>query len=351
MPGTYTVTNPLSVPAFGISLEAYWSVGAVATGRGLIEVDRLVGAQATAAGIKANQLPPSVIRGLMVDGTGSNGNTAVLINPGQNLAGLGDQKTVSVGVHQCDFRNIERGIWSFGDPSFLELNEFIDNDIRGFGTNVGAGIDMLALSESSCLLRSNRIAQFFFGVRSINSNEFNAPGVVHPRILSNFIDTCQNGVEIAGASARIVNNTIAFITGGPSWTTPASINYTAEDRAPRSPAQRQGRTRAGLLGSRRSVVVGRRTHLHDRAELSEPRDLRHAPGVQALNVVETQSIDHREDGRSRRERRPRRRRPGPADRRAAPLAHVLTCLRVAPRMGSKVSRISALPSRGREPRT
>jgi hypothetical protein len=222
MPGTYTVSTALSVPAFGISIEAYYSnatagtapptilsnVSAVPTD--VFVVDRAVGSAASAAGIQAQLLPPTSFRGLTIDlAPGASSNvTGISILPGNNLSNMGTQTQTSVGVYQCTIRNLNFGIVTVSNSAFLELDEFVDNDIQGTAGANSLGIIILGVGPSSCLCRSNRIRDFSQGIEALNLS--GTSGVVRPRILSNFISACDFGVQINDASAQVVNNTIAF---------------------------------------------------------------------------------------------------------------------------------------------
>lgn len=232
-PGSYVFNDPLSVPAFGVSLEAYRSpdVGAVdlqltapVANRAVIEIDRPLGPQAQRALGSARELPPSVIRGITLRnntvGQGIEIDVSsfdpAIVDPGLPIA---------VQVVTCAIRNCRRGI-RIQTINAVEVVatyecEIVDNEIA----NCTQGIDIMAVGFASDLIRSNRIHG---GMEGICVGKHNVqPGGVRARILSNAIYDMgdQFGIRLQDVSADIVNNTVAFVRGPAGTPPPASIWY------------------------------------------------------------------------------------------------------------------------------
>lgn len=233
MPGAYVFDDPLSVPAFGVSLEAYRSpdvagvdlqLTSTLANRAVIEVDRPLGPQTQRAIGSARELPPSVIRGITIrnntQGQGIEIDVSsfdpTIVDPGLPIA---------VQVVTCAIRDCRRGIrmQTINAAQVVPTYEceIVDNEIA----NCTQGIDIHAGGFASDLIRSNRIhggmEGIFVGTQNVE------PGDVRVRILSNAVFDMgdQFGIRLRDVSADVVNNTVAFVRGPAGTPVPASIWY------------------------------------------------------------------------------------------------------------------------------
>lgn len=232
-PGTYTLQQPLSVPTFGISVEAYRSVlpggsvdiqlAAAFPNRGTIEFDAPLGpGTQNTIGTPAG-MPPSVLRGLRIQNNAASG-FGVWIDP--TLANPGNVRPdfpIEVEVNQCRIVNCARGIRieNLNNVQVSYACKIVDNEIE----SCAIGIEITNSWFHSDLIRSNRIHAVAEGI--VVSSPTVTAGDLFPRIMSNaiFDASDQFGIRLSNCSAWIVNNTIAFVRGPMSPILPASIRY------------------------------------------------------------------------------------------------------------------------------
>ncbi len=231
LPGTYTLTQPLSLPAFGLSLEAYrdTSGGSVTiTGNlsnaALLDFDQVVGPITAATIGLPDGLPPSVVRGLTL--TNNSSGYAIQIDPSRNASSDLVERTIEVQVNQCTMSQCARGVIirnSMGMKSEYQ-NLIVDNRIG----SCAVGIDVQNKWYESDLFRSNRVIGSMTAMRFDGSGA--KEGMLHPRILSNTIHNSSFlvGLALNDCSARIVNNTMGFVTVASGITQPTTIRVSAD---------------------------------------------------------------------------------------------------------------------------
>jgi hypothetical protein len=230
LPGTYALNQPLSIPAFGLSLEAYYDASGTSSvliapavpfsNQGTIEVNQVTGPLTEKVNDTTQTLPPTILRGLNI--SASPGAYGVLIDPSQNGLPANWTNPCQVGINQCRLfgvggDGIRVRTSTAGAP--IHLNQIVDNQFSGL--RWGIGIENSA--QGSDLIRSNRMFTTFTGI-FVQSPTAGA-GSLHPRILSNAIAgvTGDFGIYLQGSSGRIVNNTVAFVRNFTGSTVPASI--------------------------------------------------------------------------------------------------------------------------------
>lgn len=230
LPGSYALAQPLSIPAFGLSLEAYHDASGTSSvqiapaipfsNQGTIEIDHVTGPLTEKVNDTTQALPPTILRGLSI--SASPGAYAVLIDPSENGLPANWTNPCQVGINQCrlfGFGGDGIRIRTSAAEAPIHLNEIVDNQFSGL--RWGIGIENSA--RGSDLIRSNRMFTTFTGI-FVQAPTAGA-GSLHPRILSNAIAgvTGDFGIYLQGASGRIVNNTVAFVRNFAGSTVPASI--------------------------------------------------------------------------------------------------------------------------------
>ncbi|TAJ24316.1 MAG: hypothetical protein EPO68_01680 [Planctomycetota bacterium] len=232
LPATYTLTGPLSLPAFGLSIEAYRgsTTGSVtitgsASNAGLLNFDRLVLPQTQSLFGVPDELPPSSLRGISV--TGNTAGFAIEIDPSDVGTSRETQRAIEVLISQCRMQGCPRGLMIRNDNA-MELeykNVIVENHVA----TCAIGIEVINAWYDSDLFRSNLITGAKYAAMRFNGSNAEA-GMLHPRVLSNTVRTTianlADGfwaVDIAlqDCSARIVNNTLGFVGG--TFPTPATI--------------------------------------------------------------------------------------------------------------------------------
>ncbi len=230
LPGTYTLTQPLSLPAFGLSIEKYWdsAAGTVTitgnVGGALFDFDHMVGPfTASTIGIP-DGLPPSAVRGLRF--TNNPSGPAIQIDPTVNATADELKRTVEVEINQCLMSQCTRGVM-IQNQGGLEVeyrNVIVSNQIG----SCAVGIEAINAWYESDLFRSNRIIGAMTAMRFDGSGA--KAGMLHPRVLSNTIHNSSFlvGLSLTDCSARIVNNTMGFVTVSGGTTQPTTIRIASD---------------------------------------------------------------------------------------------------------------------------
>ena len=240
-PGTYTPSGPVSVPAFGVSIEPYRDPASSATAPvvfdqraltpafvGAINFDQALGVSAALTGNGSTFYSPSQLRGITILG---GVNSMVRIDVAASPS-LDPTDIIEVGVHQMTMTG--QGTAPLQSPAIairnsiplpnVYRNVIANNTISGFSVGVG----IANIIESSDAIIANAIVTTAIGI-SVNTSGL-ANDIVRPRILGNFIRGQVNGsgVNLRGGSAHIVGNSIGFVGGSITLTnTPGSIVYEA----------------------------------------------------------------------------------------------------------------------------
>ncbi len=219
IPGTYTLSGSLSLPAFGLAIEPYFDgaggtviVNGSASNSGLFDYDHLVSAGIAEKFGLPDTLPPSVVRGITF--TGNDGGFAVEIDPSQNGSSDETDRPIEVQVNQCTMSQCDRGVM-IRNLNSLELtyhNQIINNRIG----SCDIGIEAVSGWFHSDLIRSNHVQASFFAGMRFNGSGTDA-GMLHPRVLSNTVTLTLGNIALTGTavvlqdcSARVVNNTLGF---------------------------------------------------------------------------------------------------------------------------------------------
>jgi hypothetical protein len=216
----YVLTGPVSVPAFGVSIEPMYSTSgdSVVLQGGNFPLLSFDHTQGFLSGLvfQPEQLPPSVVRSIefVVPPAGFGVYIDPTINGSDAYDGL-----VSVKIDRCKFRGQQPGegvgvrVSKANTGKMIYANEIIDSDF----TDLASGINLLYDGVGSELIRSNRISRCRYGMRIEGPGKY---GDMRPRILSNAIfdnGTAAHpgwpssfGITLRACSAQIVNNTIAL---------------------------------------------------------------------------------------------------------------------------------------------
>ncbi|MEQ1894509.1 MAG: right-handed parallel beta-helix repeat-containing protein [Planctomycetota bacterium] len=206
--GTYAVTTPVVVPAFGIALEAY------GPGTPLITLDASVPLQsidvfqvndvlAPGVNVPVASLPPSLFSGLHI----TNGNRGIRINPAPSATS--GTPTMRIEIRDCEIDHNVIGVLVDADflrnECVIEHNRIHDNhDYQPFGI----GVHIVHVMPSSTLIRSNRI---FSNEVNVQIENLTGDGdLSRDRVFSNFIDDAEWNVFLQNTATRLTNNTIAF---------------------------------------------------------------------------------------------------------------------------------------------
>ncbi|MFH2000672.1 MAG: hypothetical protein ABIK28_13405 [Planctomycetota bacterium] len=207
-PGTYPdwiETYPISLPARGLSIDAYMaqaSVGVNLVGsgplftQGIFSVD-----QPGPAGA-----PHTVIQGFSLRGT----NTAILIDPsilGSTPPGAPD----AVRVRHCHIENNNNAV-VINNSTGWKSEHVIEDCFIGSNFNTNISVQNAGTGLSSTLIRSNK----FYDVPNyhivVNGNP-SALENTKPRIVSNMVYAANTGpgenIRVSNAAPWIVNNTVA----------------------------------------------------------------------------------------------------------------------------------------------
>lgn len=218
LPGTYSITTPINVPAFGIALEALddgslipptWTLSGN-TSVDVIDVPSLFGPSATSPNLS---LPPSIILGFDIQ----HGVNGIHVFPPPNA---GTPLTTRLEIRDCEIHLNQTGILvttvaGQRSEAVIEHNRIHDNFL-----GPGIGVELDNAGVSSCLVRANRIWDNPTNV--LLNNSAGDALLSQDRLFSNFIEQGNIGIRMNNSAARIASNTIAFATGGLS---PVGINY------------------------------------------------------------------------------------------------------------------------------
>jgi hypothetical protein len=220
-PGTYSAattgeTFPISVPAYGVSIEARGSTAPVfdansqtSTGFDVIEVRNLIDPWLVLhSTIQPSGLPPTNINGLVL----TKGHRGLFIWP---LVQTGVVSApVRMEVRDCEmFKNaigIHDEVVSFFDEAVLEHNSIHDNFDAQVSTAPAFGIDIHSQLQSSLLIRANRIWHNEVNLQIINTTS--DANDCRERVFSNFIEKGEQNIFMGKCACHVTNNTIAFAT-------------------------------------------------------------------------------------------------------------------------------------------
>jgi hypothetical protein len=171
-----------------------------------------------------DSLPPSVVRGVTL--TNNPSGYAIKIDPSVNATADLSFRAIEVEVTQCTMSQCARGVMIRNQAGieFEYRNQVVDNRIG----SCSVGIDVLNSWYESDLFRSNRVIGSLTAMRFDGSSAKET--MLHPRILSNTIHNAffLVGLELNDCSARIVNNTMGFVTINSGITQPTTIRIASD---------------------------------------------------------------------------------------------------------------------------
>lgn len=211
-PGLYDAANetfPLEIPAYGVSLEGWFVAGDLPFARPEIVAD---GVAAISVGWVGNDtLAPSVIQGLDITG-----QPAVEVDPSiydANPAAPVEILGVEIRDNFIDGPIGIRLVTPTGYRSayVVENNDVGSGEIKILSPLGGIGLDETCESgaAASTLYRSNR-AQLYERVLDVENQDMGGEANCVPRIFSNAFQLGESIVNLAGCTAFVINNTIAF---------------------------------------------------------------------------------------------------------------------------------------------
>lgn len=246
LPGTYAIAQPISVPAFGISIEPYWggfagtppvlqeAFGGAFLNAGLLDIDRFVGPMGLAVGKSTADYPATSIRGLRISSDGV--TSCIRIEPDRNPAGAALDIPLAVEVRQCDLGGspvardlVGIDVFESGAVDVLSACVFAENEIHDL---IGVGIRINTNGDNIALIKGNRIHRAHDGifVNELGIKESES----WPRILSNFVYDTFDGhcVRLINCSATVVNNSIGFAVPAVPIAPAASISWAGNGAVP-----------------------------------------------------------------------------------------------------------------------
>lgn len=228
-PGTYTVTTPIELPAFGVCIEAgRGGAGSQVVVRGslpvpVFSISENYGPFDALGAVGQGLLPASEIRNLTIECP----SKATGLSIDMRSAAPAPEADIAVGVIGCDFAamgmypvlDLPIGIQIYSGSGQRSMrNRIVSNDFEGlfYAVDIHGGS-----AAHSDLIRSNQIQGCAVGVRAKAGT--GRASATRPRILSNMIAGCGShnfqtvgglpfgaGVLLDKCSGQLIGNTIAY---------------------------------------------------------------------------------------------------------------------------------------------
>lgn len=201
----FVVTQPILIPALGISIESAGpglaAVQGAAQAFEVFDVDRTLAAAVLNAS-PGVVFPATVIRGLDI----SDGSFGIRVRPQPTTA---FSPTISMEIRDCDIHDNFTGVMidtPMRNETVVEHNRIFHN--QDPLTTFGNGLRVRTQSVSSSLIRANRIWDNEVNLELVNitNDAFNS----RDRVFSNFIELGEFNVDMTNTAALLRSNTIAF---------------------------------------------------------------------------------------------------------------------------------------------
>ncbi len=216
--GTFVLTQPVLIPALGISIESAGptlaAVRGVAQGFEVFDVDRTLAAAVLNASPTA-VFPPTVIRELDI----RDGSFGIRVRPQQTTAFA---PTIRMEIRDCDIHDNFTGVMidtPLRNETVVEHNRIFHN--QDPFTTFGFGLRVRTQSVSSSLIRANRLwdNEVNLDLANVTADALNS----RDRVFSNFIELGEFNVQLTNTAALLRSNTIAFAVSFSA--TPIGIAY------------------------------------------------------------------------------------------------------------------------------